>query len=74
MTRLKWGVLAAIGWAAIGAAQANEATRQFQPQDVFALRFATDPQAGSDLFAAEPAHVTVQPLGKRVGQQKFFAI
>jgi dipeptidyl aminopeptidase/acylaminoacyl peptidase len=49
MKRLEWGVLAAIGWAAIGAAApANEPARTFQPQDVFALRFATDPQIRPD--------------------------
>jgi dipeptidyl aminopeptidase/acylaminoacyl peptidase len=48
MTRLKWGVVAAIGWAALGAVHANEPSPHFQPQDVFALRFATDPQIRPD--------------------------
>ena len=48
MIRLKWGVVAAIGWAALGVAHANEPARTFQPQDVFSLRFATDPQIRPD--------------------------
>ncbi len=49
MTRLKWGVVAAILWgAAQSAVPANEATPKFQPQDVFALRFASDPQVRPD--------------------------
>ena len=48
MARLRWSVLAVIGWAAIGAAQANDPNPHFQPQDVFALRFAADPQLKPD--------------------------
>jgi dipeptidyl aminopeptidase/acylaminoacyl peptidase len=41
--------VAAIGWAALGVtAQANDPDPHFQPQDVFALRFATDPQLKPD--------------------------
>ena len=48
MTRLKWGVLAAVAYATLGGAHANESNPHFQPQDVFALRFATDPQIRPD--------------------------
>jgi dipeptidyl aminopeptidase/acylaminoacyl peptidase len=48
MSRLKWGVVAVVLYAAQGAAPANEASPHFQPEDVFALRFAADPQIRPD--------------------------
>src|SRR5579859_1570190 len=48
MSRLRWGVIAAVLCAAQGAALANDPAPKFQPQDVFALRFASDPQIRPD--------------------------
>jgi len=48
MTRLRWGVVAAVLSVAQGMALANDPAPKFQPQDVFALRFASDPQVRPD--------------------------